>query len=96
MIYATWKLNFADPDYGTGPEDAIRLQGIDAEAGLSIGAVEEGGSILGYLSDVPDTLSLGAWSVEIIDETEALAFGKAVHESAYVQESGRIGLVIQR
>jgi hypothetical protein len=51
MNYATWKLNFANPEYGTGPEDTIANLGFGAEGSWVAGVIENGGTILGYLTE---------------------------------------------
>jgi hypothetical protein len=90
MNYATWKLNFADPDYGTGPEDKIAELGSTAEGGWVNGQAENNGTILGYLSAPADESQLTAWEVTNITEAEALAFCQAINPDAYLLPDGKI------
>ena len=91
MNYATWKLNFTDPNYGTGPEDAISALGGTAEGAWVNGQVEGGGTILGYVSEAQDESALAAWHFSNITQEEALAFCLAINPEAYLLEDGRIG-----
>jgi len=88
MKYATWILNFTDPDYGTGPEDSINAQGGTAEGAYPNGDVTEGAEILGYFTGEPT--GLGAWSFTELTQEEALAFVTAIDDTATVGEDGRI------
>jgi hypothetical protein len=90
MNYATWKLNFTDPNYGTGPEDKIGELGFSAEAGWVAGEVENGGTILGYVTEPVDESELTAWEVTNITEAEALEFCLALNPEAYLLPDGRI------
>jgi hypothetical protein len=90
MNYATWKLNFADPNYGTGPEDAIADLGLGAEGAWVAGQVENGGTILGYLTEAVDESQLTTWEVSNISESDALAFCQAINPEAYLLADGRI------
>ena len=90
MNYATWKLNFADPKYGTGPEDKIAELGFGAEGGWVAGEVENGGTILGYVTEPVDESELTAWEVTNITEAEALEFCLALNPEAYLLPDGRI------
>ena len=90
MNYATWKLNFADPNYGTGPEDKITELGFGAEAAWVAGQVETGGTILGYVTEPQDESQLNTWSFTNISEAEALAFCQAINLEAYLLPDGRI------
>jgi hypothetical protein len=90
MKYATWKLNFADPMYGTGPEDKISELGFKGEGGWASGAVENDGIILGYLDGEPSTAELAAWDFTYKTEAEALAFCKAINPEAYLLPDGKI------
>ena len=91
MNYATWKLNFTDPNYGTGPEDAIVALGFTAEGAWVDGQVEAGGTILGYVSEAQDESTLAAWEFTNITQEDALAFALATNPEAYLLEDGRIG-----
>jgi hypothetical protein len=93
--YATWKLNFADPNYGTGPEDKIAELGFGAEASWTNGPVENGGTILGYLTEPQDELELTTWEFTNITEAEALAFCQAINPEAYLLPDGRITAPIE-
>jgi hypothetical protein len=88
--YATWKLNFTDPNYGTGPEDKIAELGFDAEGAWADGQVEEGATILGYVTEPVDESELTAWEVTNITEAEALEFCLAINSEAYLLPDGRI------
>ena len=90
MNYATWKLNFTDPNYGTGPEDKIAELGFGAEGACSNGPVENGGTILGYVTEPVDESELTAWEVKNITEAEALEFCLAINPEAYLLPDGRI------
>lgn len=90
MNYATWKLNFTDPNYGTGPEDAILDQGYGAQAAWIQGEAQSGGTILGYLTEPVDESELTTWEVKNITEAEALSFCQAINPEAFVAEDGRI------
>jgi hypothetical protein len=91
MKYATWKLNFTDPNYGTGPEDKIAELGFSAEGGWVDGQVEDNGTILGYVTGEPDAAQLTAWNFAYKTEAEALAFCQAINSEAFLAEDGRIG-----
>jgi hypothetical protein len=90
MKYATWKLNFSNLEYGTGPEYAIAKQGVQAEGGWVNGEVENGATILGYLTDAVDESKLTSWQVENLSEAEALDFALAINPEAYLLPDGRI------
>jgi hypothetical protein len=90
MNYATWKLNFADPKYGTGPEERIRELGFGAEGAWVAGQVENDGTILGYVTEPVDESELTAWEVTNITEAEALEFCLALNPEAYLLPDGRI------
>ena len=92
MKYATWKLNFDNPDYGTGPEEKIAELGAKAEAGWAEGAVESGSTILGYVTGEVDAADLSDWSFEFLTEAQALAFCNFLNADAYLLDDGRIGL----
>ena len=90
MNYATWKLNFANPDYGTGPEDKIAELGFSAEGAWVAGEIENGGTILGYVSEQLDEEELATWELSNITQEEALDFCIAINPEAYVTDDGRI------
>ena len=90
MNYATWKLNFTDPNYGTGPEDKITELGFGAEGAWANGQVENGGTILGYVKEEQDESELITWDFTNITEAEALAFCQAINPEAYLLPDGRI------
>jgi hypothetical protein len=90
MNYATWKLNFTDPNYGTGPEDKMAELGFNAEGGWVAGSVENEGVILGYLSAPVDESQLTDWQVINITESEALDFCQAINPDAYLLPDGKI------
>jgi hypothetical protein len=95
MKYATWKLNFTDPNYGTGPEDKIAELGFNAEGGWVDGQVEDNGTILGYVTGEPDVSQLTAWNFTYKTEAQALSFCVAINPEAYLLEDGRIGAPIE-
>jgi len=90
MNYATWKLDFTNPKYGTGPEEKIAELGFSAEGGWVAGQVETGGTILGYVTEPQDESQLTAWSFTNITEAEALAFCQAINPNAYLLPDGKI------
>jgi hypothetical protein len=90
MNYATWKLNFTDPKYGTGPEDRIAELGLGAEGSWVSGQAENGGTILGYVTEPVDESKLTTWEVTNITEAEALEFCLALNSEAYLLDDGRI------
>jgi hypothetical protein len=93
--YATWKLNFTNPNYGTGPEDKIGELGFGAEGAWASGQVEEGGTILGYVTEELDPAELTEWQFTNLTEAEALAFAKAIDSTATVLEDGRIAGAVE-
>ena len=95
MKYATWKLNFADPNYGTGPEDKIAELGFGAEGAWVAGQAENGGTILGYVTQPQDESELTTWEFTNISEAEALAFCQAINPEAYLLPDGRITVPIE-
>jgi hypothetical protein len=92
MKYATWKLNFIDPNYGTGPEEIIVAQRILVSGAWEIGSITEDGKILGYLSAEPDLEELSDWHFEMITQAEALALAQTVNPEAKLMEDGTIGV----
>jgi hypothetical protein len=88
--YATWKLNFTNPEYGTGPEDKIAELGYGAEGAWVAGQAENGGTILGYVTEPQDESQLTAWNFANITEAEALAFCLAINSNAYLLPDGTI------
>ena len=93
MKYATWILNFDDPNYGTGPEASIVEQGGSAEGSYAEGDITQGARILGYFTGEPTDLD--AWSFTELTQQEALDFVLALDETAYVGEEGKIEVVIE-
>ena len=90
MNYATWKLNFSDPKYGTGPEEKISELGFGAEAAWLAGEAENGGTILGYVTEPVDESELTDWDFANITQLEALEFCLALNPAAYLLPNGRI------
>jgi hypothetical protein len=90
MNYATWKLNFTDPNYGTGPEDKIAELGFRAEGAWVAGQAENSGTILGYVTEPVDESELTTWEVKNITEAEALEFCLEINAEAYLLPDGRI------
>jgi hypothetical protein len=95
MNYATWKLNFTNPEYGTGPEDKIAELGFGAEGAWVSGEAENGGTILGYVTEAQDESELTAWDFTNITQAEALSFCLAINPEAYLSEEGRITAPIE-
>jgi hypothetical protein len=95
LNYATWKLNFANPEYGTGPEDTIADLGSGAEGSWVLGEAENGGTILGYITEPVDETELTTWEVKNITQSEALAFCLAINAEAYLLDDGRITVPIE-
>jgi hypothetical protein len=93
--YATWKLNFTNPEYGTGPEDKISELGYQAEGGWADGQVENGATIMGYLTEPQDETKLTAWQFKNISQLEALEFCLAINAEAYLLPDGRITAPIE-
>ena len=93
MKYATWILNFDDPNYGTGPEAVIVEQGGTAEGSYAEGDITQGARILGYFTGEPTDLE--AWSFTEITQQEALDFVLALDDTAYLAEDGRINIVME-
>jgi len=93
--YATWKLNFTNPNYGTGPEDKIGELGFAAEGAWVSGQVEDGGTILGYVTEEVDPSELTEWEFTNLTEAEALAFAQAIDPTATVLEDGRIAGAVE-
>lgn len=90
MNYATWKLNFTNPEYGTGPEDKIAELGYGAEGGWALGQPENGGTILGYVTEPVDESQLTTWQVTNITQAEALQFCLGINPNAYLLPDGKI------
>jgi len=88
MKYATWILNFVNPEYGTGPEATIVEQGGTAEGSYADGDVTDGARILGYFTGEPTDLE--AWSFTELTQDQALAFVTAIDDTATIGEDGRI------
>jgi hypothetical protein len=95
MNYATWKLNFTDPKYGTGPEDKIAELGFGAEGAWVDGEIENGGTILGYVTEPQDDSELTAWQFKNISQLEAMEFCLAINPEAYLLSDGRIAAPIE-
>jgi hypothetical protein len=91
MNYATWKLNFTDLKYGTGPENKIAELGFGAQGAWVNGQVENGGTILGYVTEEQDETELTDWNFQNISQLEALEFCLAIDPNAYLLDDGRIG-----
>jgi len=90
--YATWILDFTDPEYGTGPEQEIVNQGGTAEGGIANGDITQGAEILGYFTGEP--IDLETWSFTELTQDEALAFVTAIDSTAYVADDGKIQVEI--
>jgi hypothetical protein len=90
MNYATWKLNFTNPNYGTGPEDTIADLGLGAEGAWVSGQAENGGTILGYVTEPVNEAELTTWQVTNISELDALDFCLSINPQAYLLPDGKI------
>ena len=90
MNYATWKLNFADPNHGTGPEEIIAELGFGAEGAWVSGEVENGGTILGYVTEAQDESELAIWEFKNITQSDAIDFCLQLNSTAELSPSGRI------
>ena len=90
MNYATWKLNFADPNRGTGPEEKIAQLGFGAEGAWADGEVQSGAKIMGYVTEPQDETELALWDFKNITQQEALDFCLALDSAAYLLPDGRI------
>jgi uncharacterized protein YebE (UPF0316 family) len=90
MNYATWKLNFTNPEYGTGPEQKIAELGYGAEGAWVAGQAEDNATILGYVTEPQNEAQLIVWNFTNITEAEALAFCLAINSNAYLLPDGRI------
>jgi len=88
MKYATWILDFTDPEYGTGPEFSIVAQGGTAQGAFTNGEISDGAEILGYFTGEP--IDLEAWNFTELTQEEALAFVTAIDSTAYVADDGKI------
>jgi hypothetical protein len=95
MNYATWKLNFTDPDYGTGPEAKISELGYGAEGAWVAGEIENGSTILGYVTEPQDAAQLTTWDFQNITQAEALEFCLSINPAAYFLPDGRITAPIE-
>ena len=91
MRYLIWRLNWADPKHGTGPQGAISEQGAHAEASMFANPDVETGTVLGYLTEGDIDLSaLTPWQVAEVTQAEALAFAQGVNPEAYLLPDGII------
>jgi hypothetical protein len=95
MNYATWKLNFTNPEYGTGPENKIAELGFGAEGAWVSGQVENGGTILGYVTEPQDESELTAWDFRNLSQVDALDFCLDLNPAAYLLPDGRITAPIE-
>ena len=90
MNYASWILNFTDPNYGTGPEAVIAERGGRAESGWANGQVESGATILGYVTGEFDITGLEPWGYTSLTAEESLTFAQTINPDAYFTEQGYI------
>jgi hypothetical protein len=93
MRYLTWRLNWDDPKYGTGPEGEIAKQGGHAEASMWANPDSSHGTILGYLTqgDI-DLAILASWQAAELTQAQALAFAQAINPDAYILPDGTIAV----
>lgn len=94
MKYATWNLNFANAEYGTGPEMSVSEQGFFAEGAWTAGEVADGSLILGYYDGNPTNLQ--PWNFTEVTQEQALAFAQAIDATAFLLEDGTIGVTVNR
>lgn len=87
MRYLTWRLNWDDPNYGTGPEAEIAALGGRAEAS---GFVDAGADILGYLVEPCDLDGLEPWQLVELTSAQALAFADALVPGCSFTDDGYI------
>jgi hypothetical protein len=90
MNYATWNLNFDNPDYGIGPEEFIGEIGIHAEGAWVLEEGESNTKILGYVSERIDEEEFANWNVLNITEEEAMELCVSINPEAYLLPDGRI------
>jgi hypothetical protein len=90
MNYATWQLNFTNPNYGTGPEEKIAALGGHAEGAWANGEVENGATILGYLDSQQDETKLTTWNFQNVTQQEALDFCVSINPKAELTDDGHI------
>jgi hypothetical protein len=95
MNYATWKLNFTNPEYGTGPEAKILELGGTAQGAWVDGVAEDQGTIIGYLDSPQDEIELAPWQFQNISQVEALDFCLTINPQAYLLEDGTITAPIE-
>lgn len=91
LKYFIWKLDFTDPNHGTGPQSAAKEQGAELLASQFANPDVYTGPILGYLlsGDIKPG-SLDQWQVQELTQAEALAFAQAIAPDAYLMEDGII------
>lgn len=90
MNYATWKLDFSDPNHGTGPEEKISELGFSAEGGWFSSVSAKDSTILGYVSEPLDEAELIAWEFKNLTQSEALQFCKSINIQAAIGSDGKI------
>jgi hypothetical protein len=90
MRYLTWKLNWSNPDYGTGPEEKAAKNGAKLEASMWVNPDVEHGTILGYLTGNLDLTLLSDWEVQELTQFEALEYSQLIDENAYIIDNGVI------
>jgi len=95
MNYATWKLNFKNKKYGTGPEAKIAGLGFTAEGAWCDGAAESGATILGYVNGQVSQDELKLWEFVYVTQEEALSFCQAINSKAYLLEDGKITVPLE-
>lgn len=92
MNYASWKINFDIPNYGTGPEYKIIELGYSAEGAWANGPIETTGVILGYVEGQPDAKELSGWDFTYLTQEQALEFCKAINPKAHLLDDGKIAM----
>lgn len=83
-MFATWKLDWTDPNYGTGPEEAIVALGGEAQGIIAYPDVV-GGTILGKINKLTDFSTLSLWQVTAITDNQALEFAIAKNPEIILQ-----------
>lgn len=89
--YVAWKLDWTNPKYGTGPEEAANAQGVVLSASMFVEPDEYTGAILGYIvSGTIQPGSLDKWHITELTQDEALAFAQSIVPDAYLMPDGVI------
>lgn len=90
MNFVTWKLDFSDANYGTGPEEKAALHGVVLSGLISDGEIHTGGRILGSIDGELDLQEFAQWSLQHLTAEEANAFVQEVSPGSHLSENGSI------